>query len=117
VAAGHGVEADRHGRAHDLAGEGHADADRVAAHEVLLQLAQFVGGDVGGGELAEARGDPVGHLLLGDDACDDVVGRVDALARGPAEGDLGPAARHREDIFDAQRGVTDRDLCHGDGLL
>src|SRR5674476_1484961 len=40
-----------------------------------------------------------------------------AVARGGAEGDLGPAARHREDIFDAQRGVADRDLCHGDGLL
>ena len=71
--------------AHDLAAERYADADRVAAHEVLLQLADLVGGDVRGGELAETGRDAVGDLLLGDHARDDVVGRVDTLARGPAE--------------------------------
>ena len=68
VAARHRVEADGHGRAHDLARERHADADGVAAHEVLLQLLDLVDGDVRGGQLAEAGGDAVGHLLLGDDA-------------------------------------------------
>ena len=112
VAARHRVQADGHRRAHDLARERRAQPDGVAAHQVLLQLADLVDGDVRGGQQAEAGGDAVGDLLAGDDGGDDVVGRLDALARGSAEGHLGPAARDGDDLVDGERRVADDELRH-----
>ena len=117
VAARHRVEADDHGGAHDLAGERLAQAHGVAADQVLLQLADLVDRDVRGGQQAEAGGDPVGDLLAGDDGGDDVVRRLDALARGRAERDLGPATRHGDDLVDGERRIADDDLRHVARLL
>jgi len=84
----------------------------MAAHQVFLQLADLVDGDVRGGKLAEAGGHAVGHLLVGDHRGDDVVGGGDALARGPAEGDLGATACYFDHVAYGERSVADDDDCH-----
>ncbi len=97
-----GVETDRHGGAHDVARQRLTDADGVAAHEVLLQLARLVGRDVRRGELAEAGRHAVDDVPARDDV-DDVTGQLDALTRGVAEAHLGVAARHGHDVVDGER--------------
>ena len=118
VAARHGVEADGHGGAHDLARERRAHADGVTAHQVLLQLVDLVDRDVRGGQLAEAGGDAVGDLLLGDDARDDVVGarRCASRAARPRVTSAPPRATATTSL-DAERRVADDDLRHSARLL
>ena len=112
VAPGERVDADRHRRAHDVARQRLADADGVAAHQVLLQLADLVDGDVRRGELAEAGGHAVDDALLGDDLLDDVARAGDAVERGCAELDRPARARHRDHVGDAQRRVADDERLH-----
>ena len=61
MALGDHVGAQQHHRAHLALRQQRADAGRVAAHEVHLQLGQPVGRDGDVGELAEARGHAVDH--------------------------------------------------------
>ena len=70
-------------------------------------------GDVRRRELAEAGGDAVGDLLLGDDVGDHLVRAIDALdARRSPRDDAGAAARHRHDGVDRQRPIADHHTIH-----
>lgn len=111
-AFGHGVEADRHGSAHDVATQRGAHADGVAAHQVLLQLVHLAHGDACGRELAEAGGDAVGYLFLGDDAGDDLMRPHDPLPRGAGELRDSAAARHGDNILDGESLAADRHSLH-----
>ncbi len=95
-----------------------ADAGRVAAHEVHLQLGELVvrNGDVG--ELAEAGGDAVDHATAVDDAGHDGAGGEHPRAR--RAGDRHGAARDGDRMYvgKRQRATVDfewRGGCHGRG--
>ena len=112
VTFGHRVEADDHGGAHDVAVQRGSYADGVAAHQVLLQLLDLLDGDARRGQLPEAGRDPVGHLLVRDDARDDLVRPHDAVARGGGELRGSAAARHGDDVLDGERFAADGDDGH-----
>ena len=70
-------------RAHDLVGQRVADAGRVRADQVALQLGGLVRLDAHVGEVAEAGRDAVDGGPLGHEPLDDRARRAHPLARRP----------------------------------
>ncbi len=78
----------QHDQAHDVVAEVLPDTDRMRAHEILLQLHEFVVADVDARELAEAGVDAVNLSAALDDVADVFGGLRDGAARVDAERDL-----------------------------
>ena len=96
------VRAEQHRRPHDLVREGVADAARVAAHEVQLELGRLPRVDVHVDEPAEAGVHSVGRPLVADDALDQRAGLVDLAQRLGRERDREAAQRDSLDVVDGQ---------------
>ncbi len=109
VAGGEGREPEQHQAAHDLALDRRAGAGGVRAHQRPLQLRAHLGGDVAGGEGAEAGGDPVGRRRARGELLDDGARPVDGREGLGAQGHWGAAASDRDDVPEAQRSDVDGD--------
>jgi hypothetical protein len=99
---GEHVGAQQHHRARLLRGQRRADAARVAAHEVELQLAQLVGRHRHVRELPEAGVDAVDDARLRDDSFDRRARSLHARARRSRERHPDLAARHPRDLLQRQ---------------
>jgi hypothetical protein len=77
-----------------------ADAARVAAHEVQLQLAQLGRADADVGQLAEARVDAVDDAARPCNVQDDAARLLGARPRLRRERHLLTPARHADNLFE-----------------
>ena len=78
-AKGEDVGTEQHDRAHFRLGEQTAEAAGMTAHEVDLELLQFVGGNVNVGQLSEAGADTVNDSALCNDLLDHAARSTDRL--------------------------------------
>ena len=81
IALGKRIGAQQHHGPGFCDGERVADAHRVRTHQVDLQFADLIAGDAYIAKFADAGGDGVGHLVVGDERVDDGARSVHALAR------------------------------------
>ncbi len=124
-ALGEGIGAQQHHGTGFGDRERFADADRVRADQVDLQFADLVAGDAHVAEFADAGGDGVGDLILGNQSVDYGARSIHALAcvgreqHGPAlECDF--AHRFEGQIVSADvksvHGIRSQVTGHGSGV-
>jgi hypothetical protein len=75
----------------------------MAAHQVVLKVAQALGRDLDFAESAEAGGHTVADLALGDDPLDHGAGVGDPFDRVGRQGDRLLGARNGHHVADRQR--------------
>jgi hypothetical protein len=89
-------------RPHDINRERRPNADRVAAHEVALELAQLVVRDAHRGKIAESCVDAVDRIVGSGDLGDDLGGLLDLALRRAIEPYRDVATGDRDDVRDGQ---------------
>ena len=87
VALGERVGAQQHHGAGVGDGERFADADGMRAHEIDLQFADLVADNADIAQFADAGGDGVGKLVIGDERVDDGASAIDGFASVGVEQD------------------------------
>ena len=114
------LRAQQHHAAHRVARQRRADAGRVRAHEVLLQLRDLVGRDPHLGERAEAGVDAVDRgrgVAAGDDRVDHLArARPSRRVRACADLDAAAAARDVGQHFEGQRCRRRAETGHAAGV-
>ena len=101
-------EPQQHQRAHHLALDLRTRAGRVRADEGALELGTHLGGDVPGGERAEAGADAVRRRLGSCQRLDDAAGMVDRHQRLVGQLDRGTVAGDADEVV--ERDGTDAHL-------
>ena len=98
--------------AHHLHRQGLAHTDRMAAHDVDLQLGELIVGNAHRFERAEPRRDAIDSLALTGHAGDQRGSGGDASAGVLADGDLGLTARNRDNLGARQSATIEHDPRH-----
>lgn len=106
------VDADEHHGAHNLAGQGLADADGVAHEEVALQFPNLVAVNADMREFAEAGGDAVSDFAPRDECIHHLAARLNLRPGFGFNLDRGLATGDRDDLVKGQRGAIKSDALH-----